>query len=130
CVARVDAPREARRKRRHGEGQTPHGPPSGDPTPRRGARGGPPTAPGRPRRRLLRTHPREPSSLERGRLDPCEARGRRARPGGCPRLGPPHRGCPERGPSRRGEIEEHTSELQSRFELVCRLLLEKKNTSH
>src|SRR5699024_11994287 len=25
--------------------------------------------------------------------------------------------------------EEHTSELQSRFELVCRLLLEKKNTS-
>src|SRR5699024_12822560 len=24
--------------------------------------------------------------------------------------------------------EEHTSELQSRFELVCRLLLEKKNT--
>src|SRR5437868_10059520 len=26
-----------------------------------------------------------------------------------------------------GEIEEHTSELQSRFDLVCRLLLEKKN---
>src|SRR5207249_10930133 len=25
------------------------------------------------------------------------------------------------------EIEEHTSELQSRFDLVCRLLLEKKN---
>src|SRR5699024_12552393 len=25
--------------------------------------------------------------------------------------------------------EEHTSELQSRFDLVCRLLLEKKNTS-
>src|SRR5213595_4277512 len=50
CVARVDAPREARRKRRHGEGQTPNGPPSGDPTPRRGARGGPPAAPGRPRR--------------------------------------------------------------------------------
>src|SRR5699024_11447868 len=25
--------------------------------------------------------------------------------------------------------EEHTSELQSRFELVCRLLLEKKNTT-
>ena len=24
--------------------------------------------------------------------------------------------------------EEHTSELQSRFDLVCRLLLEKKNT--
>src|SRR5699024_11636393 len=26
------------------------------------------------------------------------------------------------------EIEEHTSELQSRFDLVCRLLLEKKKT--
>src|SRR5207249_12333185 len=26
--------------------------------------------------------------------------------------------------------EEHTSELQSRFDLVCRLLLEKKNLSH
>src|SRR5207249_6824860 len=26
--------------------------------------------------------------------------------------------------------EEHTSELQSRFDLVCRLLLEKKNTVH
>src|SRR5699024_11662774 len=26
--------------------------------------------------------------------------------------------------------EEHTSELQSRFDLVCRLLLEKKNSMH
>src|SRR5699024_11845075 len=26
--------------------------------------------------------------------------------------------------------EEHTSELQSRFDLVCRLLLEKKKTNH
>src|SRR5689334_23547113 len=26
--------------------------------------------------------------------------------------------------------EEHTSELQSQFQLVCRLLLEKKNTQH
>src|SRR5699024_12093876 len=26
--------------------------------------------------------------------------------------------------------EEHTSELQSRFDLVCRLLLEKKKTTH
>src|SRR5699024_12844022 len=33
-------------------------------------------------------------------------------------------------PSREVEVrsEEHTSELQSRFELVCRLLLEKKKT--
>src|SRR5438309_10720988 len=28
-----------------------------------------------------------------------------------------------------GRSEEHTSELQSQFHLVCRLLLEKKNTS-
>src|SRR5438067_10212901 len=28
--------------------------------------------------------------------------------------------------SQRGRSEEHTSELQSRFDLVCRLLLEKK----
>src|SRR5207249_6163350 len=27
-----------------------------------------------------------------------------------------------------GRSEEHTSELQSRFDLVCRLLLEKKNS--
>src|SRR5207249_7712556 len=30
------------------------------------------------------------------------------------------------GTSARGRSEEHTSELQSRFDLVCRLLLEKK----
>src|SRR5699024_11312762 len=30
-------------------------------------------------------------------------------------------------PARTGRSEEHTSELQSRFDLVCRLLLEKKN---
>src|SRR5699024_11991171 len=29
-----------------------------------------------------------------------------------------------------GRSEEHTSELQSRFELVCRLLLEKKKILH
>src|SRR5437868_9513706 len=30
----------------------------------------------------------------------------------------------------RPRSEEHTSELQSRFDLVCRLLLEKKKTAH
>src|SRR5207249_5653254 len=30
----------------------------------------------------------------------------------------------------RPRSEEHTSELQSRFDLVCRLLLEKKNNTH
>src|SRR5699024_12708522 len=29
-----------------------------------------------------------------------------------------------------GRSEEHTSELQSRFDLVCRLLLEKKNRTY
>src|SRR2546429_6700723 len=38
--------------------------------------------------------------------------------GGYPRLGRGHRD---------GRSEEHTSELQSRLHLVCRLLLEKKN---
>src|SRR5438094_4094144 len=33
-----------------------------------------------------------------------------------------------RGPIRRSE--EHTSELQSPYDLVCRLLLEKKNKKH
>src|SRR6266513_6142403 len=33
----------------------------------------------------------------------------------------------QRGHRRAGRSEEHTSELQSRFDLVCRLLLEKKN---
>src|SRR5699024_12659444 len=31
--------------------------------------------------------------------------------------------------SRKHKSEEHTSELQSRFDLVCRLLLEKKNNN-
>src|SRR6266513_4151837 len=34
--------------------------------------------------------------------------------------------CERRTSLRSGRSEEHTSELQSRFELVCRLLLEKK----
>src|SRR5437868_11439634 len=33
-------------------------------------------------------------------------------------------------PNRSARSEEHTSELQSRFDLVCRLLLEKKKTLH
>src|SRR2546429_4515813 len=34
------------------------------------------------------------------------------------------------GGGRRGRSEEHTSELQSRLHLVCRLLLEKKKTKY
>src|SRR2546429_3136708 len=41
------------------------------------------------------------------------------------------RHAPSAGPRRRAaRSEEHTSELQSRLHLVCRLLLEKKNTYH
>src|SRR5687768_18308405 len=35
--------------------------------------------------------------------------------------------CPGGAPGERIRSEEHTSELQSRLHLVCRLLLEKKN---
>src|SRR5439155_7066898 len=38
----------------------------------------------------------------------------------------PGRGRPGSAPSARARSEEHTSELQSRGHLVCRLLLEKK----
>src|SRR5205809_6320049 len=48
----------------------------------------------------------------------CEARARRA----CAGL---RAECRARGPSH-ARSEEHTSELQSRLHLVCRLLLEKK----
>src|SRR5699024_12406151 len=58
---------------------------------------------------LFRSRPQRPAP-------PC---GRRRSP-------PPH-GRPR--PSPPGRSEEHTSELQSRFDLVCRLLLEKKKKS-
>src|SRR2546429_5192361 len=38
--------------------------------------------------------------------------------------------CQGGRPAHRARSEEHTSELQSRLHLVCRLLLEKKNNSH
>src|SRR5207248_11366755 len=65
--------------------------------------------------RMLR---REPQPARRGRLrhrDPARVRVRRAH---------------ERKPGHRSpdlRSEEHTSELQSPYDLVCRLLLEKKN---
>src|SRR5205809_5298837 len=49
-----------------------------------------------------------------------------------PTAGP--RACSTRSrsviPARQGRSEEHTSELQSRLHLVCRLLLEKKKHKH
>src|SRR5437868_11806035 len=38
--------------------------------------------------------------------------------------------APPPGATETARSEEHTSELQSRFDLVCRLLLEKKKKSH
>src|SRR5438445_4961083 len=38
--------------------------------------------------------------------------------------------CPRAHAGQRGRSEEHTSELQSRQYLVCRLLLEKKNARY
>src|SRR5690625_5743117 len=63
--------------------------------------------------RSTRSGPRGPSGASRS-LDRCWP----SIPRRCPCRG---RGCPEPGRS-----EEHTSELQSRGHLVCRLLLEKK----
>src|SRR6266849_7817806 len=51
----------------------------------------------------------------------------RSRPADCPMPGLPR---PDRCPFPPGRSEEHTSELQSRVELVCRLLLEKKKNRH
>src|SRR5699024_12530412 len=44
----------------------------------------------------------------------------------CSRLFRPKGACERSRPSAIYRSEEHTSELQSRFDLVCRLLLEKK----
>src|SRR5688572_31762315 len=51
---------------------------------------------------------------------PISGQGAGSRPR-APRPGPPARAC--------GRSEEHTSELQSQSNLVCRLLLEKKDRS-
>src|SRR2546422_3590312 len=61
---------------------------------------------------LFRSHAHRPHAPPRGRRD----RG--------PELGGDPRELRHDGPSARSE--EHTSELQSRLHLVCRLLLEKK----
>src|SRR5438067_8586711 len=51
--------------------------------------------------------------------------------GSTSRRGPPSsRGFPRCSRKRAPRSEEHTSELQSRFDLVCRLLLEKKKNIH
>src|SRR5690554_7705448 len=73
---------------------------------------------------LFRSVPARPARAGRpGR--PAPGRGRRRRPRSDPRVR-------SRPPSTSTRSEEHTSELQSRPHLVCRLLLEKKkyHTNH
>src|SRR5690606_41328659 len=66
---------------------------------------------------------REPLLLHRGQhADPGRAPRHRARHGNRPRQG----ADPDRRRRTPRRSEEHTSELQSRENLVCRLLLEKK----
>src|SRR2546426_7575733 len=72
-----------------------------------------------------RRDPRHPSPDAPSDLPPAVADGRPSQPPGPHRsqaTGPGHRAVPR--------SEEHTSELQSPCNLVCRLLLEKKKISH
>src|SRR5699024_12730327 len=57
------------------------------------------------------------------------SRGRRAAVRRVPQQRPPTAPRPRGAVGGRCRSEEHTSELQSRFDLVCRLLLEKKKSS-
>src|SRR6266496_6487911 len=72
-----------------------------------------------------RSGPARRPSDERGR-GPGLLRGRNPAPS--PPGEGPRRGGPPGAPGA-GRSEEHTSELQSRRDLVCRLLLEKKNNT-
>src|SRR5438067_8261914 len=69
---------------------------------------------------LFRSPPRSPPT--RARSPPRAAPDRRA---ACRRVQSPR----ARGHRAGTRSEEHTSELQSRFDLVCRLLLEKKKNT-
>src|SRR5256885_11979157 len=74
------------------------------------------------------------TTLFRSQLQPvghCRAAGRRAAAGpAAAALGRNAGLLAGRGPARQGRSEEHTSELQSPCNLVCRLLLEKKKKKH
>src|SRR2546427_1494940 len=73
----------------------------------------------------LSLHDALPISSGRARRAPAAAPSHRALPGAS--------AAPRAGPSRAGRLkrsEEHTSELQSQSNLVCRLLLEKKKEKH
>src|SRR5207249_5932852 len=84
----------------------------------------------RPSHRRVRSRAQRaasPRSPPRVSVVPCvrPADSRAPDPGAREGLGRPNRG-PSRPPGSGARSEEHTSELQSRFDLVCRLLLEKK----
>src|SRR5438309_7791562 len=69
------------------------------------------------------------TTLFRSRLRRRRNASPRERQGKSPSLSPSLKSCPRPERKRRGRkerSEEHTSELQSQFHLVCRLLLEKK----
>src|SRR5699024_11777037 len=96
----------------------------------------PPTSPPSPYTTLFRST--LPSHLHRNRSCQLPRRTRSprlrpwAKPDGQSQPGhPSHQTPPQprRGLKRLARSEEHTSELQSRFDLVCRLLLEKKKKS-
>src|SRR5260370_23142456 len=72
------------------------------------------------RERPCDAHPECAGQLPEGLLQQCQRAGRHGAPGD-------HRERPGRL-VQRGRSEEHTSELQSHLNLVCRLLLEKKKT--
>src|SRR5207247_9685011 len=77
------------------------------------------------RRRAARRDPAA-RSHPRVRTRSRRPRGARARARALARRPPPRHALPPQRPVDRGRSEEHTSELQSRVDLVCRLLLEKK----
>src|SRR5687768_18370337 len=89
----------------------------------------PPTSTLFPYTTLFRSRPASAASTSccRGRRHTSAIRLRRLRPAGRGRGRVPPAGRRRR---RRMRSEEHTSELQSRLHLVCRLLLEKKNNYH
>src|SRR3712207_6978462 len=66
----------------------------------------------------------ERAHCEYGECEGDAAQGNR--PGAAGQAGPPHNEEQQQGPDDVERSEEHTSELQSRQYLVCRLLLEKK----
>src|SRR5262249_58171213 len=73
---------------------------------------------------------REPSGTATQRLRLAHTPTGPTRPSGCPRKSRAASPSPAAARRRRRRSEEHTSELQSLTNLVCRLLLQKKKPTH